>query len=81
MYILSRIVTRWLRLRHAIAVSDLAWMERRAPRCVAEQRARVNRLSRQLSRREAAAATAARSATHRDADMVRHQVERRAKRI
>lgn len=34
--------TLWLlQKRHAMAASDLAWMEKRAPKCIAEQRATV----------------------------------------
>ena len=47
---LRRAVTR---ARLAIAESDLAWMEARAPRCLREQRAHVRALADQLDTLEA----------------------------
>ena len=47
---LRRAVTR---ARLAIAESDLAWMEARAPRCLREQRAHVAALADQLDHLEA----------------------------
>lgn len=47
---LRRAVTR---ARLAIAESDLAWMEARAPRCLREQRAHVRALAEQLDTLEA----------------------------
>ena len=47
---LRRAVTR---ARLAIAASDLAWMEARAPRCLREQRAHVRALADQLDALEA----------------------------
>jgi hypothetical protein len=47
---LRRAVTR---ARLAIAESDLAWMEDRAPRCLREQRAHVRALAEQLDTLEA----------------------------
>lgn len=41
------------RARLAIAESDLAWMEARAPRCLREQRAHVRALAEQLDTLEA----------------------------
>lgn len=46
--------TLWLlKKRHAIAASDLAWMEKRAPKCIAEQRATVASLELALRARGA----------------------------
>lgn len=46
--------TLWLlKKRHAIAASDLRWMEKRAPQCIAEQRATVASLELALRARGA----------------------------
>lgn len=46
--------TLWLlQKRHAMAASDLRWMEKRAPKCIAEQRATVASLELALRARGA----------------------------
>lgn len=74
LHAMKQLRRRWLRLRLNMASADLAWLERRVPECLAQQRAVVTRLANRL------ATVDAEEACEATADRVRARIEQRAKR-